>query len=170
MSSTWWAEPPPANKTKQKQRQCERLNLLLFFSTFLLTVRHPGSKTKRRVSLWGTGQLLREVGGVPHRRISLEGTHHLCTFVELSHFNPPPQPSSPFGNPHRTPPHTHTNTPHSVMSALPPLCCCSPVSGFHQSHPDNCLTSVRNQQVGRSRRTFDVLQLFNEEKCLKMTI
>lgn len=36
----------------------------------------------------------------PHRRITLERTHHLCSFVELSHFNP--QPGS-FGNQLYTP-------------------------------------------------------------------
>lgn len=84
------------------------------------------------------GSTGREDGAAPasHRRISLERTHHLCTFVELSLFNPP---TEPFGNqlcipppdtdPHLPPPSL------SVMSALPPLCCCSPVSDFHQSHP-----------------------------------
>lgn len=28
----------------------------------------------------------------PHRQITLERTHHLCLFVELSHFNPPAGP------------------------------------------------------------------------------
>lgn len=116
----------------------------------------------------------------PHRQITLERTHHLCSFVELSHFNPRP---GPFGNrlhtpppnaePHsRAPPSQHTDThthkppspKHSALqlSALPPLCCCSLVSGtrshtrshtqFHQSHPNNWPASCLSRTPGGVER------------------
>lgn len=47
----------------------------------------------------------------PHRRITLERTHHLCSFVELSHFNP--QPGS-FGNQLYTP-STQRRASHPVI-------------------------------------------------------
>lgn len=53
-------------------------------------------------------------GAAPCRRITLERTHHLCSFVELSHFNLAPP--------------VHSTLP---LSPLPPLCCCSLVSGTH---------------------------------------
>lgn len=56
-----------------------------------------GEKEQKKEKEW----LLVEGGGwtmdgaAPHRRTALERTHHLCSFVELSHFNPP---AKPFGN------------------------------------------------------------------------
>lgn len=38
---------------------------------------------------WGGGN---RAALAPHRQITLERTHHLCLFVELSHFNPPAGP------------------------------------------------------------------------------
>lgn len=106
----------------------------------------------------------------PHRRITLERTHHLCSFVELSHFNPRP---GPFGNQlHTPPPNTepHSRAPgHAALqlSALPPLCCCSLVSGTHsQTHtftkatPTTGLPHVcQDHQVGWRGRGFDSLTL-----------
>lgn len=50
----------------------------------------------------------------PHRRITLERTHHLCSFVELSHFNPWP---GPFGNQL----HTQHRAPQQSPPPPPPV-------------------------------------------------
>lgn len=107
----------------------------------------------------------------PHRRITLERTHHLCSFVELSHFNPRP---GPFGNqlytpppntvPHsRAPPTRHT---HSSPAVSQPchcqhfhLCAAAVVwcqcqvhththTHFHQSHPNNWPASCLSRTPG----------------------
>lgn len=54
-----------------------------------------GMDRKKKRKKAGTAAV---VGGLdraapaPHRQITLERTHHLCSFVELSHFNPPAGP------------------------------------------------------------------------------
>lgn len=55
---------------------------------------------------WGWGWT--EPAPVPHRRITLERTHHLCSFVELSHFNPRPGLLGTNFTPNPPPTHTHT--------------------------------------------------------------
>lgn len=62
---------------------------------------------------WG----LARAAPAPHRQITLERTHHLCSFVELSHFNPR---TGPFGNQlHTPPPNTepHCRAPQSFSPA-----------------------------------------------------
>lgn len=53
----------------------------------------------------------------PHRRITLERTHHLCSFVELSHFNP----WAHFGNQLCTPFTLLLALPNTQQSSPPPL-------------------------------------------------
>lgn len=99
-------------------RQWETLNQLLFhmFHSHVHRHMHPElhtlqSKTKAAWLCFSVALGWRErkrerkreqlpVGAdgaapAPHRRITLERTHHLCSFVELSHFNPR---LGPFGN------------------------------------------------------------------------
>lgn len=174
-------------------RQWETLNQLLFhmFHSHVHRHMHPElhtlqSKTKAAWLCFSVALGWRErkrerkreqlpVGAdgaapAPHRRITLERTHHLCSFVELSHFNPR---LGPFGN-QLTPLHP-TQSPtaepplplplpnHSglQLSALPPLYCSSLVSGTHsqhshtnthththQSHPNNWPASCLSRTPG----------------------
>lgn len=105
--------------TKEKQWQWKTQNLsflcLFFFVLFFghtcasraahMAVGNKGStvehlwwrertKKRERVATGGGGGWTMD-GAAPHRRTALERTHHLCSFVELSHFNPP---AKPFGN------------------------------------------------------------------------
>lgn len=105
----------------------------------------------------------------PHRRITLERTHHLCSFVELSHFNPR---LGPFGNQlHKPPPNA---VPHSRAPPTPLQSCscqhfhlCAAVvwcqvhthTHFHQSYSTTGLPHVcRDHQVGW-RGLFDVMSV-----------
>lgn len=155
--------------------QWETLNLLLFHVSLICKLTHTSraahiavkDKGKRsRASLWlcfwekqkeGEQQQLLVGGGwtepapAPHRRITLERTLHLCSFVELSHFNPRPSPLGTNFNPHPTRLVLHPG--HSALppSAFPPLCCCSQVrthKHFHQSHPDNWPASCLSRTPG----------------------
>lgn len=58
---------------------------------------------------------------VPHRQMILERTHHLCSFVELSHFNPQP---GLFGNQlHNPPPSTEPQSRSPAPPAIQPCSC-----------------------------------------------
>lgn len=158
--------------------QWETLNLLLFHISLICKLTHTSraahiavkDKGKRsRASLclcfWekqkeGEQQQLLVGGGgwtepapAPHRRITLERTLHLCSFVELSHFNPRPSPLGTNFNPHPHPTRLILHPGHSALppSAFPPLCCCSQVrthKHFHQSHPDNWPASCLSRTPG----------------------
>lgn len=97
---------------------------------------------------------------VPHRQITLERTHHLCSFVELSHFNPRP---GPFGNQlHNPPPSTEPQS----RAPTPPIQACScqhfhlcaavvwcqvyshKHAHFYQSHPNNWPASCLSRTPG----------------------
>lgn len=95
--------------SSQRQRQHSCVSLWLW----------DGEKEKEKER--GREQLLVGVdraAPAPHRPITLERTHHLCSFVELSHFNPWP---GPFGNQLHTPPprapQPHSRAPQSFSPA-----------------------------------------------------
>lgn len=99
---------------------------------------------------------------VPHRQITLERTHHLCSFVELSHFNPW---SGPFGNQlHNPPPSAEPQSRAPTAPIIQPCSCqhfhlcaakvwCQVYPGKHVLLPKPpqqlaCLMSVKNTRWG----------------------
>lgn len=82
-----------------------------------------GMERKKKRKNRGREQLLVGVdraAPAPHRQITLERTHHLCSFVELSHFNPRP---GTFGNQlHTPPPNTepHSRPPPPTYQSVSP--------------------------------------------------
>lgn len=123
--------------------------------------REREKKKRERASScwWGSDR----AAPAPHRRITLERTHHLCSFVELSHFNPPAEPignrlytlSTRHGAPRPSPPHPTQRHPTAALppSAFPPLCCCRLASGTNtltKATPTTGLPHVcQEHQVGR---------------------
>lgn len=115
-----------------------------FTDTYIQSCAHSSQRQRQHscVFLWlGDGAREREsdqllvgedgAAAVPHRRITLERTHHLCSFVELSHFNPQPSPlGTDFTNPPQphspTTTHPHNAEPHSGAPHSPHViqCCC----------------------------------------------
>lgn len=117
--------------THSRQRQRQRSH---FLSLSLSLTGCDGEKRerKKRERERARDQLLVGVdraSSAPHRRITLERTHHLCSFVELSHFNPwahlgtdSARPSlSYFLSP------THSRAPPPPLKPPAP----APVSNFH---------------------------------------
>lgn len=134
-----------------------------YTDTCIQSCTHDSQRQRQhsRVSLclWdGEKELQLPVGvdraaAAPHRRITLERTHHLCSFVELSHFNPWP---GPFGNQLCTPTTRHRAPPpviqpcrcqHFHLCAAAVWC---QVRSFSPKPPQQlaCLMSVKNTGWG----------------------
>lgn len=165
----------------QRQRQHSRVSLWLWDGE---KENEKERERKRKSSCWlGVDRAT----PVPHRQITLERTHHLCSFVELSHFNPWP---GPFGNQLHNPPPSAEPPPHQSFSpaAVSTSTSVLPKSGVRYT-PTNtllpkppqqlvCLMSVKNtrwggedgdstlwRSVGSVCLTF--LLLFKREKKMK---
>lgn len=170
-------------------RQWETLNLLLFHISLTRTLTHTSrvahiavgrQRRHSRVSLrlgdgerkerekresscwWG----LDRAAPAPHRRITLERTHHLCSFVELSHFNPRPSPLgtdfTPFSTRHGAPWPSHPPTPPKRSAAVSISTSVLLSSGvrykhFNQSHPNNWPASCLSRTPGGVERKKGVL-------------